>query len=270
MVVLTSPRGEATTFPVRGLIARSAKPTLGINEGLEPHKAVAIDPLPIRDEPLGDKAEKVGGEMGDADEGKDKEPGIDDYLVQIGDALFSAPPQIAIPAADMTGSRTPPDTRDRPFSRESDIFQVLSYRTGIAQVVVLVDKALIETLPGSPSNHDEAKRAKSGQGTDEGSFVHDHRRRCSFFGEKVGRGLFAGRKFNQSFAMKKKEQAPTYHVLPGSVRLCPVPSVAQLARKKPTTLSRVAGNKFPDLGNIPFGIGLTPIAYPVDHMLYLS
>ena len=48
---------------------------------------------------------------------------------------------------DVAGGAREAYARDRPFLREGDVFEVLAHGSGVAQVVMLTDEALVETLP---------------------------------------------------------------------------------------------------------------------------
>jgi len=96
--------------------------------------------------------------MRDSYPGHNKKPGVHRDLVEIGEAFLFRPSQMPIPHPDVPGSRAEPYARNRLVVREGDIFEVLADGLGITEIVMLLNKTLVESFPRSAPHHEDGER----------------------------------------------------------------------------------------------------------------
>src|SRR3954453_1693553 len=77
-----------------------------------------------------------------ADPRQDQEPGVVSDEANVPASSFRAPADIAITAAQMAWRRTPCHTCDRPALRPHQIFQVLSNRLLVGQVMMMLHQTV--------------------------------------------------------------------------------------------------------------------------------
>ncbi len=94
----------------------------------------------------------MGGKIGDSNPGQNKKSGIVSNQTEIlfTHLLWSA--NKLIPATDMPWCGRPGQTGNGFILKKGDVFQMLSHRMAIAQIMVFFDQAVKQLLGGGSAN----------------------------------------------------------------------------------------------------------------------
>src|SRR3954447_5547740 len=90
--------------------------------------------------------------MRHADPRQDQEPGVVSDEANVSASCFRAPADVAIAAAQVAWRRTPCQTRNRPALRPYQIFQMLSNRLLVSQVMMMLHQTVEQRFIGRPSH----------------------------------------------------------------------------------------------------------------------
>jgi len=181
----------------------------------------------------------MGGEMGDANPGKNEEASVHGYFVKVGDSLFFCPAEMPVSASYMSGRAAPPYAGYGSALRESDVFEVFPDGLPPAQVMMFVKKAPVQFFQRSAADHEDGQ----GQEFSEGGFqrrIVDLDPDNAFLtpGKPCGDPLLR-RKGDMAFGVKLQKKTPAQHVSGGPVGLGPVPETAEFLRNKEPALIRM-------------------------------
>jgi len=103
------------------------------------------------------------GQVRDFDPRQNQEAKVVGDQVNVPPTRRGRPANKAVTAAQVTRRRGPGQAGDRPVPRRDQIFQVLADRSRVAQIVVLLDQAAKQSLPGGPSNLLDVGRTQASQ-----------------------------------------------------------------------------------------------------------
>ena len=138
---------------------------------------------------------------------------------------------------------------NRALFAENNIFQVLTNRLGIAQVMIMLDETIEQFfVGGSPHLFKMKQWADFFQPGIDWCCVYCNRFRpfsAILTGFAFWRGLC-----DMSLPLKMEQQSPAYHIFWLSVMLCPVPGLAYSSGERTAGIIRVCGNGILDKGNI--------------------
>ncbi len=165
--------------------------------------------------------------MGDLHPGQDKKAGVHRDLVEIGNPLLFRPSKIPVSRPDMAGSGREAHAGKGPSFREGDVFYVLAHRLGMAQVMVVLNKARIESLPRRAADHAKIDGREGRERTHNRGGIHCWLRWCASFRREPRKLPFFRRERDASLPVELEHEPPTDHVLERPVRLGPIPETAQ-------------------------------------------
>jgi len=130
-----------------------------------------------------------------------------------------------IPAGNPPGGGAPAEAGDDLAVEEGQVFEVSANDLAIAQVMVTMDKAVIEGFEGGVANHFKFKGAEVGEFSFQWGFQgFDHGRYpiASFIKGRVS----SWGELKKPHPFQAQEDFPTGHVFEVSVRLVPLPLMA--------------------------------------------
>jgi hypothetical protein len=151
-LVIFTPAGSHTQVdPISCSVAGTLE-AFGINKRFKKVNRVVINHLPILGKDPDDAAQKMRGQAIHMDPRKYKESAIIGNKVEVLFSILRRPADKIISALDMARGRREGKASNRCLIRKGNIFEVFSHGLRIAQVMVVVNKAIEKSLLGSAPN----------------------------------------------------------------------------------------------------------------------
>jgi len=151
LVCLPPSCGAAQHDPVGCPIASATK-SLRFHERFQEADRVLVNLLPVPGQQAGHESQKMRGQMGNLDPGKNQEAEVIGQKTKILSPGFCRPADEAVATAQVTGRRRPSQASDRPIFGKHQILEVLPDGLGVAQVVVVFNQTVEQRFLGSASN----------------------------------------------------------------------------------------------------------------------
>lgn len=178
LVILATSSGCAQIDPIGSLIAGTSKEAR-VDEGFEPVNGVGIESGPVSWDDGGGSCQQMGSEIGDTDPWKHEKAGVVGEQMEIFLPQSSIPSNEAVPASDMPWSRRPREAGNgSPFGK-GQVFEMLSNRPCIPQIVKLSKECVMGPLKRSPSNLKNIDGIETGDVRFDGTLIDQDGLRCS-------------------------------------------------------------------------------------------
>jgi hypothetical protein len=162
---------------------------------------------------------------------------------------LSIPPEIPVPASDMPWSRRPRKAGKGSSMGKDQVLEMLSNGSCVPQIVKLSKQSVMESLQRSPSDLANIDGSEAGNIALNRALIDKDGFRyagVATSGSTTPRG-----KRDVAFGLKAQKEPTTNHVLGLSIKLSPVPGVADSAGQSSPVIIRVALDQIPDEIDLP-------------------
>ena len=229
--------------PIGSPITGSFK-SCGIDEGLQKHNGMLIDPLPILRKQLGHPPQEMRSQMGNLYPGQNKEASILDDKRDVSISVGGTPSDEMIPAGHLPGSRSPAQAGQRVILMKSDIFEMFAHGLPVTHVMIGRDEAFIERLPGGAAHHSDLDRSKLLERSVNGTLAVEGNLNRMTAPRTTSGSFLAWRKHHMTCPLQTQKKFTASHGLGHAVALLPIPETAEFL-----------GDEFPALGLMPLDNG---------------
>lgn len=181
------------------------------------------------------------------DPGQYKKPCVVRDEANILPPYFRRPSDKPVPAAEVTGRRGPRHAGDGPLLAIDNVFEVLAHWLSVAQIMVLLDQAVEETLLSGVSHLVEVKGLDLRKPPFQGALIQIRTAKRDL---ALGQGIERGKPFRGQLDMaapvQHKHHPATNHVPQRTVGLHPVPLPAEDFGEAAAAGTGMVGDEFLD------------------------
>ncbi|MFP4087927.1 MAG: hypothetical protein ACLFUL_14170, partial [Desulfobacteraceae bacterium] len=125
--------------------------------------------------------------------------------------------------ANIPWGRTPCQAGNGTFTGTGNIFEMLSNRLCVTQVMVLAYKAIEDFLKGRSANLLKVDGEQIRNKAMNGRLINGYRGGFLSLCKRICRREFSGGQFNEAFRFQQKQQTSADHVLKNTIGLSPIP-----------------------------------------------
>jgi hypothetical protein len=235
--------GETHGNPIRSPITCSFK-SCGIDEGLQKHNGMLIDPLPVLRKEFGHPPQDMRSQMRNLHPGQNKEAGILDDKLDVLIPVGGSPPDKMVTAGHLPGSASPTDASQRAMLMKGHIFEMLPHSLAVTQVMIGRDETFIEGFPVSASYHSDLDGSKSLERSHNGALAVEGNLDRLAAPRATSGPFLPWRKLHIACSLQTQKKFAAGHGFGHAIALFPIPETAQLL-----------GDEFPPLRSVLFNNG---------------
>lgn len=162
---------------------------------------------------------------------------------------LSIPPEIPVPASDMPWSRRPRKAGKGSSVGKDQVLEMLSNGSCVPQIVKLSKQSVMESLERSPPDLANIDGSEAGNIALNRALIDKDGFR--YAGVSPSGSTTPGGKLDVAFGLKAQKKPTTNHVFGLSIKLSPVPSVADSAGQSSPVIIRVTLDQIPDEIDLP-------------------
>jgi hypothetical protein len=240
--------GLPDALPVGGSVAGCAK-TLPLHKGLQQIDGMTVFGLPVPTQPPAQVAQNTTGQPRHA--AQHQKAGIVGQEMKVLGAAGVVPPDIMIPSGTLPGRSAKEQAGPgMAVAIANQILQILSDRTAMPQIVIMMEQALKQSSllePGGTADFDDDQWEHLGQATGCSiAWFQQRLFRQPFVPHPIGWSLSTRWQNDRATYFQFQQQGPSGHVFELPHAVAPIPSPSQFLAQSTSTPVRMSGHQLPD------------------------
>src|ERR1039458_3255811 len=236
--LLASTRRPSHQHPVGRTVTGSTEP-LRIDERLQEVNGMPVHLLPVIGNPSRHPTQDMRRQIFSADPGQDQEARVVSDEPDAVASCSSVPTDVAVAAAEVTGSRCPGQARDGTAFSPYQKLQALSNRLLVTKIVMLLHQAVEQRLLRAATHLLEFERLKFVQRIFDGTLIDQHRLRPGSVCQRIMPHVTNGRQRDLTGPLQHQQHAAAYHVAQRAIGLPPLPGFTYSDRQLAAAFLRI-------------------------------